>query len=103
MPVTNVSQIERFAVLSGAAFPNELAERLHAVEDDPAAVRAILQRVPVGYPILIDTPGPADAGVRLGNPKGVLPYSILVSADGRLLKQHIGPFRPGDLEDWTRP
>ena len=41
MPVTNVSQIERFAVLSGAAFPPALAERLHAVEDDPAAVRAI--------------------------------------------------------------
>jgi methylenetetrahydrofolate reductase (NADPH) len=41
MPVTNVSQIERFAVLSGAAFPPDLAERLHAVEDDPAAVRAI--------------------------------------------------------------
>jgi methylenetetrahydrofolate reductase (NADPH) len=41
MPVTNVGQIERFAVLSGAAFPPELAEKLHAVEDDPAAVRAI--------------------------------------------------------------
>ncbi len=41
MPVTNVAQIERFAVLSGAAFPAALAERLHAVEDDPAAVRAI--------------------------------------------------------------
>jgi methylenetetrahydrofolate reductase (NADPH) len=41
MPVTNVSQIERFAILSGAAFPVALAERLHAVEDDPAAVRAI--------------------------------------------------------------
>jgi methylenetetrahydrofolate reductase (NADPH) len=41
MPVTNVSQIERFAVLSGAAFPADLAERLHAVEDDAAAVRAI--------------------------------------------------------------
>src|SRR3954469_13193824 len=41
MPVTNVSQIERFAVLSGAAFPADLAERLHAVEDDPNAVRAI--------------------------------------------------------------
>ena len=41
MPVTNVAQIERFAVLSGAAFPSDLAERLHADEDDPAAVRAI--------------------------------------------------------------
>ena len=41
MPVTNVRQIERFAVLSGAAFPEDLAARLHAVEDDPAAVREI--------------------------------------------------------------
>ncbi len=41
MPVTNVAQIERFAVLSGAAFPADLAARLHAVEDDPAAVRSI--------------------------------------------------------------
>jgi methylenetetrahydrofolate reductase (NADH) len=41
MPVTNVSQIERMAVLSGAAFPAGLAERLRAVADDPVAVRAI--------------------------------------------------------------
>jgi methylenetetrahydrofolate reductase (NADPH) len=41
MPVTNVRQIERFAVLSGATFPADLAERLYAVEDDPDAVRAI--------------------------------------------------------------
>lgn len=41
MPVTNVRQIEKFAVLSGAAFPVDLAERLHSVEDDPVAVQAI--------------------------------------------------------------
>ena len=41
MPVTNVSQIERFAKLSGADFPAWLAERLHAVADDPAEVRRI--------------------------------------------------------------
>ena len=41
MPVTNVRQIQKFAVLSGADFPADLAERLYAVEDDPEAVRAI--------------------------------------------------------------
>jgi methylenetetrahydrofolate reductase (NADPH) len=41
MPVTNVSQIERFAQLSGATFPPDLAQRLRAVADDPVAVRAI--------------------------------------------------------------
>jgi methylenetetrahydrofolate reductase (NADPH) len=41
MPVTNVGQIERFAILSNATFPADLAERLHAVEDDAEAVRAI--------------------------------------------------------------
>lgn len=38
MPVTNVAQIERFAELSGAVFPTALAERFHAVADDPEAV-----------------------------------------------------------------
>lgn len=71
--------------------------------DDEAAVREFLNTTPVSYPILIDAAGPADAGVRLGNPKGVLPYSVLISADGRLLKQRIGPFEHGEIDAWARP
>ena len=41
MPVTNVSQIKRMAAMSGADFPAWLADRLHAVADDPDEVRAI--------------------------------------------------------------
>jgi methylenetetrahydrofolate reductase (NADPH) len=41
MPVTNVSQIQRFAELSGAAFPDDLAGRFLAVDADPIAVRQL--------------------------------------------------------------
>jgi methylenetetrahydrofolate reductase (NADH) len=41
MPATNVKQIERFSQLSNAAFPPELAERLHAVENDKDAMRQV--------------------------------------------------------------
>lgn len=71
--------------------------------DDPAAVRTFLGRVRVTYPILVDTPGARDAGVQLGNTAGVLPYSVLVSRDGVLLKQRIGPFAPGEIRRWSEP
>ena len=41
MPATNVKQIERFAVLSNAAFPPELAEKLHGVESDADQMRKV--------------------------------------------------------------
>jgi methylenetetrahydrofolate reductase (NADPH) len=41
MPVTNLSQVSRFAALSGAEFPADLAARLEAVADNPAEVRRI--------------------------------------------------------------
>jgi thiol-disulfide isomerase/thioredoxin len=69
--------------------------------DDPQSVRTFLARVPVGYPILIDAAGPADAGVRLGNPRGILPYSLLVAADGTILRQWVGPLERSDLDDWA--
>ncbi len=66
--------------------------------DDAQSVRAFLQRVPVRYPIVLDTPGPADASVRLGNRRGVLPYSVLIGPDGRILRQRLGPFSSGELD-----
>lgn len=72
--------------------------------DDDAAARAMLERLGITYVNLIDAPGPADSSVRMGNPGGVLPYSVLVSADGRVLKTRIGPFEnPHDIESWIKP
>jgi thiol-disulfide isomerase/thioredoxin len=95
--VKEMPELQRFSAGQGSNGVQVVGIAL----DDPAAVRAFLQRVAVSYPILLDTPGPADASVRLGNPKGVLPYSALVSADGRLLKQRIGPFDDGEIARWA--
>ncbi len=69
--------------------------------DTPENIRWFLDRVPVSYPIVVDTPGRADASVWLGNTKGVLPYSVLVSAQGRIVKQKVGPFSEGEIDDWA--
>jgi len=41
MPPTNVAQLTKMAELSGAAVPQEVADRLLAVADDPEAVRSV--------------------------------------------------------------
>ena len=70
--------------------------------DDPDAVRAFLVQHGIEYPILVDAPGPADAGVHLGNVAGVLPFSALVGADGRLIKTKVGPFADeAAIAEWT--
>ena len=96
--IEEMPELQRFAAEQGANGVQVVGIAL----DDAASVQTFLERIPVAYPILIDAPGPADAGVRLGNPKGVLPYSVLVSADGMLLKQRIGPFAPGEISGWAR-
>nr|WP_236685907.1 TlpA disulfide reductase family protein [Pseudoxanthomonas suwonensis] len=70
--------------------------------DTPEGVRGFLARVPVDYPILLETPGPADASVWLGNTRGLLPYSVLVDAQGRVAKQKLGPFAHGEVDGWAR-
>lgn len=69
--------------------------------DDPQAVSAFLRSHPVSYPILLDRPGVDDSSARMGNRAGMLPYSVLVAADGRVLKQQWGPFTAGEIEAWA--
>lgn len=90
--------LQRFADAQGATGVRVVGIAL----DDAAAVAAFLRQHGITYPVLVDAAGPADAGVRLGNPAGVLPYSALVSADGRLLKTRIGPFADAaEVADWA--
>ncbi len=69
--------------------------------DDPDAAADFLSRHPVGFPVFLEKSGPDDSSALLGNVRGVLPYSVLIGADGRLQKRKMGAFREGDLDAWT--
>ena len=95
--IEEMPELQRFAQSQGTTGVQVVGLAL----DTPDAIQAFLARVPVSYPILVETAGPADASVWLGNRKGVLPYSVLVGADGKIVKQKVGPFEPGEIEGWA--
>jgi len=95
--IEEMPELERFATSKGTTGTQVIGLAL----DTPDAITDFLKRVPVSYPILVETPGPADASVWLGNRKGVLPYSVLVGADGNIVKQKVGPFEHGEIEGWA--
>ena len=64
---------------------------------------AFLAQVPVDFQLLVENPGPGDSSVQLGNRRGILPYTVLLDAEGRLLKTHYGAFPdPDAVRAWVR-
>lgn len=71
--------------------------------DTAAEARAFAGQagIPAGVPL--EAPGVADSSVRLGNRAGVLPFSALIGADGRLKAVRVGAFQSAaDLRDWLK-
>lgn len=96
---SEMPELQRFAAQQGPGGVQVIGIAL----DDADAVRTFLRATGVGYPILLDTPGRGDSSVRLGDDRGLLPYSVLVRADGRIAKRHLGPFQTGEIARWAQP
>ena len=71
--------------------------------DDPAHVRRFLAAHPLDYPILIGRLDTPSTSLRLGDTAQVLPYSVLLDADGRVLATHRGPLPQTQLHAWLAP
>ena len=94
MPVLNRAQ-EKFgehaAIVIGIAM------------DEPARARAFLAAHPVNYPILLGQLTPPSTSLQLGNSREMLPYSVLIDADGSILATHAGALSALQLEQWLGP
>ena len=95
--VDEMPLLDRFAAEQGANGVQVLGIAL----DDAEAVEIFLEEFPVGFTIVLDDPGPRDSSVQLGNRRSVLPYSVLLDAQGRVRKQKIGAFDEDGLVDWA--
>jgi len=70
--------------------------------DDQAAAQNYFREGRYDFPSVVETAGERDSSVRLGNTHGILPYSVLIGADGRLLDTHMGAFDDaGSLRSWA--
>jgi hypothetical protein len=80
---------------------DEYGERLQVVGiavDRPGAVGPFVERIGVDYPILIGTDDVRATRDRFGNPDGMLPFSVLVDAQGVIRWRHLGELERRHVE-----
>ncbi len=68
--------------------------------DEPDRVRAFLAAHPVSYPILLGRLESPSSSINLGDEDQILPYSVLIDADGRILTTHRGSLSTSRLNRW---
>jgi len=71
--------------------------------DDTESVRTFLKDNPVQYPILVDASNGVDPALIFGDTRGVLPYSVLIGRNGKLIDQRMGSFTQATLTNWLKP
>ncbi|RDS80163.1 TlpA family protein disulfide reductase [Dyella monticola] len=71
--------------------------------DEPDHVQAFLADHPMNYPILLGQLASPSTSLRFGDLDEVLPYSVLLDENGRILATHRGPLDPGRLDRWLSP
>jgi thiol-disulfide isomerase/thioredoxin len=70
--------------------------------EQPQSAAAFMERVDVGYPILTGIDADPVPTTVFGDTAGLLPYSVLIGRDGRILETKLGPLDEGLLDDWLR-
>ena len=70
--------------------------------DNTDAVRGFLKTHPVDYPILLGGSSTVDPSLIFGDRRSVLPYSVLIGRNGKILARRAGSFTAATLTDWLQ-
>lgn len=69
--------------------------------DGASAVNKFLEKMPLAFPVALAAMGGVELGRNLGNLTGGLPFSVALSADGRVLQRKMGRLTSDDLAAWS--
>ena len=94
MPALNAAQHK---------FANQGAIVLGIAMDQPDNVHAFLAQRPVNYPVLLGQLASPSTSLRFGDIDEVLPYSVLLDENGKILALQRGPLSAKQLERWLSP
>ena len=70
--------------------------------DAPTPVREFLARVKVGFPIGLAGLEGTELVHALGNPQGGLPFTVMISAQGKVLQRKMGETSFEELAGWAQ-
>ena len=66
--------------------------------DEPGSVKTFMQSAPVAYPLLVSENEGMALGGGLGNNKDILPYTVIINAEGNVVKTYFGRINKPQLE-----
>ena len=70
--------------------------------EDPAPAIAFARQLGLSFPRFVEPNHPADTSVRWGNTRGTLPFTVLLTPDGRIAATHARPFDDAAaIDDWV--
>ncbi len=84
-------------------YKNKNVVLLGIAVDELALVKAFSQATPVSYPIFSAEIDGMTLGVNLGNDKGILPYTVIINSDGRIVKTFFGRINKSLLSATLKP
>ncbi len=70
--------------------------------DQPSAVKAFLQKMPITFPNALAGFGGTELGKSLGNLSGALPFTVVLGEAGSVLQRKMGQVKPDDLTQWRQ-
>lgn len=71
--------------------------------DDVAKIAEFAKETPVSYPLLAADMEAANLAEALGNHRGILPYTVVIKADGSIAKTHLGRINRAILQQTLLP